>query len=92
MKFSEIIERIATIGGILTIPMIIWRWYEHDQESWRRFNAFGQQAGIAWHEAHRWDPLLEGSLIAFGIATVWVMAWQLIETQRITAARAAPDP
>ncbi len=82
MTFPKIIERIVGIGAVLTIPMIIWRWYEHDQESWRRYHAFGQQAAIAWHEAHRWDCILEGSLIAFGIATIWVMVQQFIETQR----------
>ncbi|MHB8474566.1 MAG: hypothetical protein ACYDC8_17320 [Gammaproteobacteria bacterium] len=87
MKFSEILDRIATIGGILTIPMIVWRSMEQKAEAGRMFHVFGQQAAIAWDQAHKWDCLLEGPLIAFGIATVLVMTWQLIETQRIATAR-----
>ena len=75
------------IGGVLSIPMIIWRENVKNAEVVRRIDALGTQAALAWNQEHLFDGLIEGFLIAFGIATFFVMAYQLIELQRITTAK-----
>lgn len=90
MKISEILGRVAVIGGVLSIPMIVWRENVHMDEL-GRMQLLGGNAAHFWLREHSLDGLIQGSLIAFGIAIFFVMAYQLIELQRITTARENAD-